>query len=49
MKSHKKKADEDNESPYFHSPLEMLGNFEDEDDFNYFEPISYTKLEKVIS
>lgn len=29
--------------------MEMLGNFEDEDNINFFEPISYKKLEKVIS
>lgn len=31
-------------------PMEMLGNFEEgEDDINFFEPISYKKLERVIS
>ena len=29
--------------------MEMLGNFEEEDEINFFEPISYAKLEKVIS
>lgn len=30
--------------------MEMLGNFdEDEGELNFFEPISYSKLEKVIS
>ena len=27
----------------------MLGNFEEADELNFFEPISYAKLEKVIS
>ena len=30
-------------------PMEVLGNFEDDEDMNFFEPISYKKLEKVIS
>lgn len=31
-------------------PMEMLGNFEEgDDDINFFEPISYKKLERVIS
>ena len=30
-------------------PMEMLGNFEEADELNFFEPISYAKLEKVIS
>ena len=29
--------------------MEMLGNFEEADELNFFEPISYAKLEKVIS
>ena len=30
-------------------PMEVLGNFEDDEDINFFEPISYKKLEKIIS
>ena len=29
--------------------MEVLGNFEEADELNFFEPISYSKLEKVIS
>ena len=30
-------------------PMEVLGNFEEADELNFFEPISYAKLEKVIA
>ena len=29
--------------------MEVLGNFEDEDDINFFQPISYKKLKMIIS
>ena len=45
-----KDGPKDNGPGSFPSPMEMLGNFDEEEgELNFFEPISYSKLEKVIS